>query len=150
MTPLEIVEQELRSIDNYFHQQEEVYPTIILLKDEQRFLLPVNFQSNVQKDIVSQGIKDLVKKSDPDVVIYFAEAWIAPIRMKQDRMTPISKANDRMEILLVQIEFKSGEKFSRLAHILRNGPHARLSKFEDLGTDLTSGRFMDFFPITKN
>jgi hypothetical protein len=150
MNTQEILEQELKNIEDHFKAAKEIYPTVIMIKDDNRFLFPASSQSSVQKDIVSQGIKDLVKKSDPDVVIYFAEAWMAPIRMKQDRLIPISRADDKVEILLVHIEFKTGEKYSRLAHILRNGPEAKLSSFENLGVDLTSGRFMDFFPHTTN
>lgn len=147
---LDVVEYELKQLTVFFLTQKEVYPTFIVIKDDKRFVMPASFQNAAQKDIISQGMKDLVKKSDPDYVVYVSEAWIAPIRTKMERLTSVSKANDRKEILMIVIEFNSGTKHCRFAYVLREGNDVRLTKFEKLESDLTSGRFMDFFPTVKN
>jgi hypothetical protein len=145
----EVVDSELMRIRIMFENQKELYPSVILLKNERRFQIPAHTSNNANKDIVSQGIKDLVKKTEPEVVVYFAEAWMTVIKDKLQRLG-IDKSTDHMEIVVAQIEFKSGEKFSRMAKIQRNGAQVKLDKFETLGEDLTRGRFMDFFPHTEN
>src|SRR6516225_4205769 len=97
MEPREFVEQELALIRQVFEMQKEIYPMVILVKDDRRFQMPVYFHSSAQKDIVAQGIKDLVKKSEPDVVVYMAEAWVKFIKNKEDRTD-----KDKMEALEVQ------------------------------------------------
>lgn len=149
MEPREFVDQELILIRQIFDHLKEIYPMAILVKDDNRYQIPVTFQNNAHKDIVSQGIKDLVKKSEPDVVIYIAEAWMLAVTSKFDRLPIPSQHPDRIEIVAVQIEFKTGEKFGCHAKILRKNGQPRLDKFEVLRDDTSMGRFCDFFPIGR-
>src|SRR5260370_3136367 len=98
MEPRQFVDQELKFITEIFNIQKEVYPMVILLKDDNRYQVPVNFANNARKDIISQGIKDLVKKSEPDVVIFVAEAWVKFIKQKFDRLAALSTDTDKKEI----------------------------------------------------
>ena len=151
MEPREFVDQELNLISAMFAVQKEIYPMAVLVKDDKRYGIPVRYENAAHKDIVSQGIKDLVKASEPDIVIYMAEAWVIVIKDKSDRLSlPVpSKHPDRTEIVVVQIEFKTGEKFGCQAQILRDHGTPRLDKFEVLVTDVTMGRFVDFFPVYR-
>lgn len=152
MTPRELVEMELQIINLMFEERQEIYPLVIFIKDDQRFGIPAAAENNVHKDIIEQGIKDLVKKSQPDIVIYMAEAWVVIVKNKADRLPilPPRENPDRLEIVLVQIEFKTGEKFSCDAEILRNGDIAKLNKFNIQDGGVSMGRFMDFFPPKLN
>jgi hypothetical protein len=145
----EFIEQELKIVSHMFDVQKAIYPMAVLVKDDTRYQIPVTFQNNAHKDIVSQGIKDLVKKSEPDVVVYVAEAWMLAITSTSDRLPIPSRHPDRIEIVAVQIEFKTGEKFGCQARILRGNGQPRLDKFEVLRDDTSMGRFCDFFPIGR-
>ena len=148
MEPREFIQEELKLINLMFEKKKEIYPMVVLIKEGKRHLIPVYFDNDAHKDIVSQGIKDLVKKSEPDVVIYMAEAWTVTVKDKQMRMgipRPLEHP-DKLEVLLVHIEFKTGEKYGCQAHILRDKGLSQLSKFEILDQDLSMGRFVDFFP----
>lgn len=149
LEPKDFVDIELKIINMMFEAQKEIYPMVVLIKDDKRFQVPVSYSNSAHKDIVSQGIKDLVRTSDPDVVVYVAEAWTKVIQGKLDRLpTNIAQDPERIEIVTVQIEFKTGEKYGCSAQILRDGvPH--LSKFEVNPFDLSFGRFTDFFPIKR-
>jgi hypothetical protein len=151
MEPREFVDIELKLIQRLFSIQKEVYPMVVLVKNDDRYQIPVQFQNAAHKDIVSQGIKDLVKRSEPDVVIYMAEAWVKVIKTKFDRIiTSITPADlEKFEIVCVQIEFKSGEKYSAEAKIIREDRKVKLEPFEFMNVDMSMGRFMDFFPIGK-
>jgi hypothetical protein len=150
MEPREFVEHELQVINTLFSMQKEVYPTVILVKNDKRYQIPVHYSNAAHKDIVSQGIKDLVKKAEPDIVVYVSEAWMKVIRNKQDRL-PWNLANDpdRIEIVIVQIEFKTGEKFGCQAKIIRDDGPPHLNKFEINKDDFSMGRFVDFFPVKR-
>lgn len=151
MEPLQFVEQELQLISKLFNQQKALNPMVVLVKGDKRYLIPAVYNNTAQKDIVSQGIKDLVKKAEPDIVIYVAEAWMVSIPQEEifKRIISPSKSPDKVEIVVVQIEFKTGEKFTQFAKINRNGIQVILDDFKAAGTDLSAGRFMDFFPPTK-
>ena len=149
MEPLEFVQQELESIRHIFDIQKELYPMIILIKDDNRYQVPIVFHSSAQKDIVAQGIKDLVKKAKPDIVVYMAEAWVKFIRNKEDRLPAYTMDPNKMETLEVQIEFSTGEKYSCEAIIDRKPGHTRLLPFEISNNDYIMGRFIDFFPIKR-
>jgi hypothetical protein len=113
--------------------------------------VPVSYKNAAHKDIVSQGIKDLVKGSEPDIVIYMAEAWAKVIVDKSDRI-PIAIAPndpDKYEILVVQIEFRSGEKFGAEAKIIRKEQEVHLEPFRIMDADFSMGRFVDFFPVKR-
>jgi hypothetical protein len=151
MEPHEFVEQELKLIHQVFDIQKEIYPMVILIKDDKRYQVPISYTSAAHKDIVSQGIKDLVKRSDPDVVIFAAEAWTKIIRDKNDRI-PIAVSPsdpDKIEILVVQIEFRSGEKFGCEARIIQHQDTRLLDKWKIMDCDRSMGRFVDFFPIKR-
>jgi hypothetical protein len=148
LEPQEFVQQELRNINNLFSKQKEIYPMVVLIKEGRRHLIPVYYENDAHKDIVSQGIKDLVKRAEPDIVIYMSEAWMITVKDKFERLhIPRPKDHpDKVEILVVHIEFKTGEKFGCQANILRNTNPPCLSKFEIFNADLSAGRFIDFYP----
>jgi hypothetical protein len=146
----QFIEVELKLINQMFDTQKEIYPMCVLVKDDRRFLVPVSYSSSAHKDIVSQGIKDLVKTSDPDVVVYVAEAWSGTIRSKFDRLPLDVYSNpERIEIVMAQIEFKTGEKYGCEAKIIRDGGAPKLGEFKISTGDCSFGRFTDFFPIKR-
>lgn len=151
MEPREFVDQELKIIEGIFFARKQINPMVILIKDDRRYPMPVDYQNTAHKEIVSQGIKDLVKRSEPDVVVYMAEAWTKFIRGNIDRIpTSILPSDlDKEEIVAVQIEFKSGEKFGAEARIIREGRNVHLGPFRILNADLSMGRFVDFFPVKR-
>ena len=151
MEPREFVDQELKVIEEIFRVQKEIYPMVVLVKDNDRYQIPISYQNTAHKDIVSQGIKDLVKKSEPDIVIYVAEAWAKILNSKEDRipLAGISTDPNRYEIIIVQIEFKSGEKFGAEARIIRESGDVKLAPFRIMDTNHSMGRFVDFFPIKR-
>jgi hypothetical protein len=151
MDPQEFVELELKLILRMFNIQKEIYPMVILVKDDNRYQVPVYYQNSAHKDIISQGIKDLVKKSEPDVVIYIAEAWTKIITSKFDRMpTTVSHDDpDKTEVVIVQIEFKTGERFGCEAKIFSQNDIRQIGEFKVMDSDLSMGRFIDFFPIKR-
>jgi hypothetical protein len=148
MTPHEHVMLELKIINKMFDELKVIQPMVVFIKDDNRIAVAAEFHSDIHKDIVSQGIKDLVAKSEPDVVIYVAEAWAVtlPSGFFQNYPRPADH-KDRVEIICAQIEFKTGEKYSCSAKILREGGNARLDKFEISKGGMTMGRFVDFFPV---
>ena len=121
MEPREFVEMELKVLHELFDAQKEIYPMVVIIKGDNRYQVPVHYENAAHKDIVAQGIKDLVKRSEPDIVIYVAEAWTKVIRNKFDRIGGGIYAHDpdKYEIVVVQIEFKTGEKFECEAKILK-------------------------------
>jgi hypothetical protein len=146
----QFIEVELKLINEMFDKQKEIYPMAVLIKEERRYLVPVSYSSSAHKDIVSQGIKDLVKTSDPDVVVYVAEAWSKTIRDKFDRLPlNVSRDPERIEIVMAQIEFKTGEKYGCEAKIIRDDGAPRLGEFKISMGDCSFGRFTDFFPIKR-
>lgn len=151
MEPRELVDQELVLIHALFAAQHEIYPMVILVKEDKRYQVPVAYHNSARKDIVAQGIKDLVKTAEPDVVIYIAEAWTKIIRDKNDRLPLAISINDpdKTEVVVAQIEFRTGEKFGCEAKIFVKDNIRQLSMFEvtDSGRDM--GRFVDFFPIRR-
>jgi len=153
MEPREFVEHELKVISTLFQIQKELYPMVVLIKNDERFKIPVSYNNDAHKDIVSQGIKDLVKKSEPDIVIYMAEAWVKFIRAKWDRLPWTAQGAEKHEIVIVQIEFKSGERFTCEAKIIRDPKNpdrqVYLDKFEYGQDDMSMGRFVDFFPAKR-
>jgi hypothetical protein len=151
MEPRDFVSNELKIIEQMFNIQKEIYPMVVLIKNDERFNVPVSYKNTAHKDIVSQGIKDLVKGSEPDIVIYMAEAWTKIIKDKLDRIPTGIASNDpdKYEIIVVQIEFKSGEKFGAEAKIIREGEKAHLDSFKLMDADFSMGRFVDFFPIKR-
>lgn len=121
--------------------------TLIFLKGDERFVMPCHLGDADHREIVSRGIKDLVEKAQPDVVIFMAEAWIAKFDIdliRQGRL--VRDSRQRQEVVSVQIEFKTGEKFARCAEIKRIKNHVILGRFTNLGINETVGRFMDFYP----
>ena len=149
MEPREFVENELVVVNHMFNRHKQLYPAVVLIKDDRRYLYPVPLSGNVQKDIVSQGIKDLVRTAKPDVVVYIAEAWMLVLKSVTDRLTTPSESKDRIEIVVAQIEFKSGEKFGCQAKIIREPSKVYLDKFDIIEGDTSMGRFCDFFPIKR-
>lgn len=149
LAPRDFVDIELKIVEKMFEAQKEIYPQFIIIKNDERAIVPVYFSSSARKDIIAQGIKDLVKKSEPDVVVYMAEAWVMMVKEKFDRLLVTPKHPDRIEIVFVQIEFKTGEKFGCEARIKRLGTETQLEKFEIMDASTSMGRFCDFFPISR-
>jgi len=160
MEPREFVDAELKAIHQKFDEKKEIYPTVVIVKGNERFPIPVAYQNTAHRDIISQGIKDLVKKSDPDIVIYVAETWAKLIRTAKDRFSSAHSDLDREEFLVVHIEFKSGEKYSCEARIATSPVYNKedlkiehnkrsLAEFQFMDYDKTMGRFCDFFPIGR-
>jgi hypothetical protein len=149
--PREFVDIELKLIEKVFDQTHVLRPMIVIIKGNDRYVIPAEFHNDLQKDIVSQGIKDLVKKAEPDIVIYSCEAWSANVAEYEEGVTPpASQQPNRVEVIAAQIEFKTGEKYSCQARILRHGDQPpRLDKFEVSTGGMSMGRFVDFFPIGK-
>lgn len=147
VTPRDFVDQELRLIEKVFNQAQVLRPMFILVKGADRALVPAAFQNTIHKDLISEGVKDLVKISDPDIVIFAAEAWTATVPDLNYRGPSPAERPDRIEIIQLRIEFKTGEKFDCQANILREKGVARLSPFRVESGGLAMGRFVDFFPI---
>jgi hypothetical protein len=151
MTPSEFVNQELGLIRQTFDQLQVLNPMVVFVKDDRRVIIAAEFHNDAHKDMVSEGIKELVKRSEPDIVVYSAEAWAATVKNYKEGVTiRPSYHPDRIEIVVVQIEFKTGEKYDCSAKILREKGKARLDKF-DINPDggMSMGRFVDFFPVTR-
>lgn len=148
MTPKEFVDFELRIVENVFNKAQVLHPMVVFVKDNLRSIITAEFRNDAHKDVLSQGIKELVKKADPDIVIYSCEAWAVNVKDPNEDTQPAYHPN-RSEVAVVRIEFKTGEKYDCQAKILRQKGQARLDKFEVLPGGLSMGRFVDFFPITK-
>lgn len=138
---------ELVLLSSLFEVQKGINPFAIIVKGEDRFLVPLTYKNATHKDIVSQGLKDLVRTMEPDAIVYAAEAWIKLVKSVNDEMpTSLADDPDRGEILMVQIEFKSGEKYSCMANIIREKEDVKLSQFDIKSSEPISGRFCDFYP----
>jgi hypothetical protein len=150
LTPREFVDQELMLMTHVFNQQTVVHPMVFFVKDGKRSAFIAEFRNDLHKQMLSDGIKELVKRSEPDMVIYSAEAWAAYVPEYIEGVTPrpINQPN-RIEIVIVHIEFKTGEKYDCQAKIIREKGKAHLDKFEILPGGLSMGRFVDFYPVTR-
>lgn len=153
MTPREAVNLELKLIERIFNERKVVHPMVVIIKGNKRTIIqPVEFHNDIHKDNLSQGVKDLVKKSNPDMVVYMAEAWAVfmPPEEYNPKTTPRpSEHPDRAEIVVARIEFKTGEKYQCDARIIREHGKARLGRFKVLPGGNDMGRFVDFFPVTR-
>jgi hypothetical protein len=151
MTPSEFVTQELGLIRQTFDQLKVLNPMVVFIKDDRRTIIGVEFHNDAHKDVMSEGIKELVKRSMPDIVIYSAEAWMAVMKEYKEGITPPPRNHpDRIEIVVVRVEFKTGEKYDCSAKILREKGKAWLDKF-DINPDggMSMGRFVDFYPVRR-
>src|SRR6516225_3586686 len=106
MEPREVVDQELSIISATFAVQKAIEPMAVLIKDDRRFGVNAYYENDAHKEIVSQGIKDLVKRFDPDIVIYMAEAYTKVIKGKRGVIPARISPSDleAIEIVTVQIE----------------------------------------------
>jgi hypothetical protein len=150
ITPREFVDQEIMLIEHVFKCQHVVHPMVIFVKDDKRSAVMAEFRNDLHKQILSDSIKELVKRSMPDIVIYAAEAWVAvvPDYIEGVTLRPMYHP-DRFEVVIVHIEFKTGEKYDCQAKIIRERGEPHLSKFEVLPGGMSMGRFVDFYPITR-
>jgi hypothetical protein len=143
------VDLELKLIRYIFDRSKCIEPMIVLVKGDGRTVTPLSFQNDDQKDIVTEGIKVLVKMTDPDIVVYMCEACCVKRTSKDiDELRPSDHPN-RIEMVIVRIEFKTGEKYDCSANIIRKEEEVLLSEFEVLPGEYTMGRFVDFYPIGK-
>jgi hypothetical protein len=51
--------------------------------------------------------------------------------------------------VVVQIEFNTGEKFGAEAKIITKDGQRLLAPFEIIQSDMSMGRFVDFFPVKR-
>jgi hypothetical protein len=152
MTRKELVEQELKIVRMLFEKTKSLDPLFILIHEDHRAVLPVGFANDDHKDILSTAIKELVKKTQPDAVIYMAEAWMIKVsqeEMSKHELPRPSIRKDRIECINVQIEFKTGERFGCTANITRHGHQVELGEFNIADGLMMSGRFTDFYPPTR-
>jgi hypothetical protein len=150
ITPREFVDQELMLMGHVFNEQNVIHPMVVFVKNGQRSAVMAEFRNDLHKEILSESIKELVKRSEPDVVIYAAEAWTVNVPKYTEGVTPRPMYHpDRVEVIIVRIEFKTGEKYDCQASIIRERGKPRLSKFEVLPGGMTMGRFVDFYPVTR-
>jgi hypothetical protein len=150
LTPREFVDQELMLMEHVFNQQNVVHPMIVFVKDNRRSAFIAEFRNDLHKEMLSEGIKELVKRSEPDMVIYSAEAWVTYLPEYIEGVTTRPMHHpDRIEMVVVHIEFKTGEKYDCQAKIIREKGVAHLDKFEVLPGGLSMGRFVDFYPVTR-
>jgi hypothetical protein len=147
MTPREIVDVELNTVRRMFDVQKEILPMAVFVRGTDHAMMPLMFNSDYEKDVASDVIRRIVKETTPDAVVYMAEAWTLNVAKNvpiKDLPRP-SQSKDRVEIVAVTVEFKTGEKFSCMAKILREEGKVTLAKF-DVSEDKTMmGRFADFY-----
>jgi len=143
MNPKQFAEQELKKITEAFNEQGMIDTAVYFFKDDNRFAIPVTFNNEAQKVAVEQGVKDMVKRAMPDTVIYVSEAWAA--WLNDDPRMPTDRP-DRIEVVVVQIEFKTGEKYGCAADIIRNGGNIHLGEFKIVEGEQAQGLFTDFYP----
>lgn len=149
MTPREFVDSELKIIRQIWYDNHyAVTPTCVLIKDEKHVFIPVPFQNDAQKHIYSMSLKELVRRTEPDIVVFWTEAWAVHRTIDQIE-TRASEQPDKIEILMVQVEFKTGEKFGGHADIIRTDGEPKLSEFTVEDARDAMGQFVDFYPIAR-
>jgi hypothetical protein len=147
ITPQTIVKTELAIIKQVFDEEGKLDTTFVVVQDGAHISIPLILMPSTDRDRVSKTLRDLTAQVMPDFVIYISEAWCAIVSDNKCDLPP-SKHPDRVEIVIVTIEFKTGERFLCTANIKRENNTARLEEFE-IKTDLslgTTGRFMNFYP----
>jgi len=152
MTPRAFVKQELKLVQEMFNVQKSIGPMFIMIRNNQRDVILIDTANDSDKDIASLTLKEIVKMTKPDIVVYMSEAWALylPKGTNFEDVTRPMFNPDRIEQLVVQIEFKTGEKFGCSANILRDKGEVKLSEFEIMDAKLSTGKFVDFFPPTYN
>lgn len=151
ISPRNFVKQELEVIRRLFGKVGSAPNLFACEKDGERVLFPIgNYRDSREKELMFQTLKMLVKELMPDVVIYMSEAWSVKLTKPSIAvLLPPSKHPNRVEVLIVQIEFKTGEQYSCMAEILRDGK-PRLAEFEVSNCMMYSSRFVDFYPRTTH
>jgi hypothetical protein len=146
MTPQEIVREELATITRVFNVENEMDTFFVLVNEDFHVSLPVIFTNAVEKDHASIRLRQLTAEAMPDYVIYVSEAWTVCVEEKDKDILP-SEHPDRVEIILVTIEFKTGEQFLCTANIKRENDSVQLEEFEIKPNPRSNtGRFMNFYP----
>jgi hypothetical protein len=146
MTPQEIVQEELAIITRFFNREKEMDTIFILVNDDFHVSLPVIFNNTTEKDHASIRLRQLTAEAMPDYVIYVSEAWTVCVE-DEDKDIPPSEHPDRIEIVLVTIEFKTGEQFLCTANIKRDNDTVQLEEFQVKPNPRSNtGRFMNFYP----
>jgi hypothetical protein len=151
MTIQETIDHAIGLITNFFNKFKYLNAFCLLIKNDKITCVPLSFSNDIQKDIMSAGIKELVKRSDPDTVVYACEAWSIHASKEEDldMMIRPSERQDRVEIVMIQIEFRTGEKFGCSADIIRTESSARLGDFKIMDAKYSMGRFADFYPVAE-
>jgi hypothetical protein len=151
MTLHETIDHAIRIVTKLFNDCKYIDTFCILIKDGREAYIPVKFSNDAQKEIISAGIKELVKISDPDTVVYASEAWARIVPKEEDltNLIPPREHKDRVEIVMMQIEFRTGEKFGCSADIIRSELDTKLGEFKIYDAKHSMGRFVDFYPIKE-
>jgi len=148
MKPRDVVDVELDAVRHMFDVQKEILPMVVFVHDTEHHAMPLSFSTDYEKDVASDAIRRIVRETKPDAVVYMSEAWTIMLPKGEGlpkNLPRPSQHKDRVEIVAVMIEFKTGEKFSCMAKILREQDKVTLEKF-DVSEDKTMmGRFADFY-----
>jgi hypothetical protein len=146
MNKKELVEIELKIITSIFNEQKCIEAMAVFVKGDDHAMMPLSMEDDEEKDIMSTAIRAVTKHLEPDAVIFISEAWATTVR-EYNIASNVRPSNypDRVETVMVLVEFKTGEKYSCSANIIRNGT-PRLSKFTISQADQNMGRFSGFFP----
>jgi hypothetical protein len=137
MTPRDLVNNLLQYVTQEFYQHKGIQSTFIFIKNANQTEMPVQLGNEIHKNNMDITIKDLVRRSEPDAVVFISEGWTREL------------VNSPTELVVVHIEFKTGEKFGCTAQITR-ADKLLLGQFEvhDAANDM--GLFMDFYPHSLN
>jgi hypothetical protein len=140
----------VKIVTDLFNQYEGINSFCMIIKDDRESYVPIIFSNDFQKDVMSAGIKELVKRFDPDTVAYASEAWGITSSKREDIENVIpSQHKDRVEMVIIQIEFRTGEKFGCSAKIIRTEQGVKLGEFDISDSKFSMGRFVDFYPIAE-
>lgn len=135
------IDDELSLVREFFSRQGSFHPMAVFIKEGHRIICDLPpFNNSIEKDMISMELKRLVRDMMPDTVIMIAEAWSGEL----DQHGEMPK--NRREIVHVQIEFRTGEKYCGDADIIRGPGKPSLGPWTVEDTSRDSGRFVDFFP----
>lgn len=151
MNQREQIDLELYLIGELFDALEGINPMFVTMRGTEREIVPVLFRNDFEKDIVSEALKRLVEATQPDYVVYASEAWSAAYPKGQfPKGTPRPSQNpNREEVLIVQIEFKTGETYGCCAKIIRDEKTVKLSEFKVNKIAIQTGRFANFYQYNE-
>jgi len=141
------VDAELMLVRKLFDTRKEVVPMFVLVRGARHDMVPVMFADDNEKDAVADAVREIVKTIEPDIVLFMCEAWTYQAK-EYDPQTSIrpSLHKDRVEVVTVTVEFKTGEKYMCMANIKRSKDKVSLGEFSVTDGQQNVGRFADFYP----